>query len=45
MNTNYLLKGVRLDSNRVAKVVIFDENFNIYQVVKDELKLEDIVVI
>ena len=29
MNTNYLLKGVQLDSNRVAKVVIFDEDFNI----------------
>ena len=29
MNTNYLLKGVQLDSNRVAKIVIFDEDFNI----------------
>jgi 8-oxo-dGTP pyrophosphatase MutT (NUDIX family) len=29
MNTNYLLKGMPLDSNRVAKVVIFDEDFSI----------------
>jgi len=29
MSTNYLLKGMQLDSNRVAKVVIFDGDFNI----------------
>jgi 8-oxo-dGTP diphosphatase len=29
MSTNYLLMGIQLDSNRVAKVVIFDGDFNI----------------
>lgn len=35
MSTNYLLKGVQLDSNEVAKVVIFDENFNVLLLATD----------
>ena len=29
MSTNYLLKGMQLDSSKVAKVIIFDQDFNI----------------
>ena len=29
MSTNYLSKGMQLDSSKVAKVIIFDQDFNI----------------
>ena len=29
MSTNYLSKGTQLDSSKVAKVIIFDQDFNI----------------
>ena len=35
MSTNYLLKGMQLDSKEVAKVVIFDEDFNVLLLATD----------
>jgi 8-oxo-dGTP pyrophosphatase MutT (NUDIX family) len=29
MSTNYLSKGMQLDSSKIAKVIIFDQDFNI----------------